>query len=296
MPAETLWMRFAFALTALTLVVSVLFASLPALDLWVSALFWSPAQGFRLASAPGWQIVRQAIRTSGDVAAVVALLIAVANRWLGPVQQTGWRVWAFVTGTVLLSPVLLVNQVLKAHVGRARPAHLTEFGGTAQFSPPFELAGQCAANCSFTSGEAAMVAAMALPVAVVLWRNFGPAGRAQVAVLAAGYIVLGSGLRVAMGRHFLSDVLFSVLFTALITLGLYRVLDIGTARRRFHIGEVPGDLWRIGQALTGVSRKAAARMRLPHRPAEPAGSGTVSSDPVAPPAPGPEESTDGLDR
>lgn len=89
-----------------------------------------------------------------------------------------------------------------------------------------------------------MVAALAIPVVIVLWASLRPKGRFWALAVALPYVGLGAGLRVAMGQHFLSDVVLSVLFVALIALGLYRVMRMEAARATFHLRDVPGDLAR----------------------------------------------------
>lgn len=55
---------------------------------------------------------------------------------------------------VIMAPGIVVNTILKDNVGRPRPAHITEYGGTAIFQPPFVISNQCDKNCSFVSGHA----------------------------------------------------------------------------------------------------------------------------------------------
>ena len=247
-------MQALFALTVLAFAAAVFFAALPQTDLAVSGLFWDPVNGFWRANHWVYVALRDLIRWSGDLAFLLCLIIGLANAGLGQVQRTGWRVWLFLATTVAAGPGLLVNVLLKGFVGRARPANITQFGGPNLFTPAFQITDQCSANCSFTSGEASMVAALAIPVCLVLWRNFEGPGRSRMLAIAVLYVGTGSGLRVATGRHFLSDVVFSVLFTALIAVVAYRLFGIATARRRFHLADIGGDLRRIA---------ASAKHRLP---------------------------------
>ena len=125
--------------------------------------------------------------------------------------------------TYLLGPALLVDGILKAQWGRARPANITEFGGPLEFSPALRLSDQCPSNCSFVSGEGAGATAMLIAVMLVLrnqksGRYSRLAGRIAIAIA-----VTGLGLRIVMGRHFLSDTLFAVLFVTLIALLLLQL-------------------------------------------------------------------------
>lgn len=87
-----------------------------------------------------------------------------------PVLGIDPRRAAFVVLALALGPGLVVNAVLKEHVGRARPAQLETFGGEASFSPAWTLSDQCAENCSFVSGDVAAAAAMLAPALLVAAR------------------------------------------------------------------------------------------------------------------------------
>jgi lipid A 4'-phosphatase len=134
------------------------------------------------------------------------------------------RAWGFILALYILAPGLLVNAGLKSHWGRARPAAVQEFGGTAQFTPALQPADECLRNCSFVSGEASAAAALAISVAAGLYVL---RGRMAPVTLRAGLwaafavAVLGSLLRLATGRHFLSDVVFAWLLTAGVALVLW---------------------------------------------------------------------------
>lgn len=158
--------------------------------------------------------------------------------------------------------------MLKATIGRARPFSVTEFGGQQLFTPPFQYSAQCYSNCSFSSGETALIASFFLPLCVLVWPRLQRRGRLVMGSIAAGMVVLMSGLRIAAGGHFLSDVVMSILFSALTTLFLYRALVIGRHRHLFTGDAVTADtvsIWRNGRhaVLTRVRRwwpkiKAAA--------------------------------------
>ncbi len=179
-----------------------LISLIPGLDIAVSRTFFDDAMQFRWARTG----VPELIRTLGpDIiisTLVVCVLLYVASliseRWM-------WRVapmQVFYLGlTLLIGPGLIVETLLKPHWGRARPDDISEFGGSATFSPAWQMSDQCDGNCSFVSGHAA-VAFWLTAYAFIL-----PA-RWRVPVLIVG-IVLGFAMgivRIAQGAHFLSDI------------------------------------------------------------------------------------------
>lgn len=106
--------------------------------------------------------------------------------------------------SLLLGPLLIVNVWLKSFTGRARPFQTTDFGGDKPFSLPGDYVHNCASNCSFSSGEAAgafwiLVAILFVPKQ---WRYWVGSGLLV-------YAAVISGLRVAFGRHYFSDVVMS---------------------------------------------------------------------------------------
>ncbi|EPR21527.1 phosphoesterase [Agrobacterium sp. TS43] len=264
----TIWVTFA------TLALVILFATFPSIDLRFSALFFSPVEQPWSGREPFPEWLRDTLREGTELATLLAFVILVGNLRLGTLQRTGWRVWAFLCGPVILCAGLLVNGVLKATIGRARPFSVTEFGGQQLFTPPFQYSAQCYSNCSFSSGETALIASFFLPLCVLVWPRLQRRGRLAMGSIAAGMIVLMSGLRIAAGGHFLSDVVMSILFSALTTLFLYRALVIGRHRHLFTGDAVTADtvsIWRNGRhaVLTRVRRwwpkikAAASRLQRP---------------------------------
>ena len=70
-----------------------------------------------------------------------------------------------------------------------------------------------------------------LLVVVLAWPMVSSRARVALVVLAALVTAFGGGLRIAMGRHFLSDVVISVLISALVVASLWRVFDMRRLRR-----------------------------------------------------------------
>ena len=190
---------------------------IPTLDIAISSLAYGPAgfvlPRFGLVLAMSWLVT-----IVSWIAVLGAVVLLVAN------VRAGYPVlWALDTSrlllvllTFLLVPGLLVNTILKHHVGRARPTRIVQFGGDAQFSRAGVPADQCRRNCTFPSGEAS--AAFAL--AAVGVATGSPAVLAGA--LAIGTLV--SIVRVLTGAHFVSDVASSALLTLLAIVLLGRLL------------------------------------------------------------------------
>ncbi len=121
------------------------------------------------------------------------------------------RISIFVILVFALGPGLLVNGLLKEFWSRPRPRALFEFGGSHHFMAWWDPGGTCIKNCSFVSGEAssafAVLALAALAPSPLRYLSIG---------LAIAYGASVSFIRVAVGAHFLSDVLFAGIFTALV--------------------------------------------------------------------------------
>jgi lipid A 4'-phosphatase len=224
------------------------FAIWPEIDLRVSEVFHDPRAGFALEGHPLAEALRMAIWNTSIllcIAAAFGTAIGIAGRAfvLPP------RAWGFILTIYILGPGFMVDMMTKPLWGRARPAQIAEFGGSLPFSPPNELVGICARNCSFVSGEVS--GATATAVALMLLRfhlkHRVHNGVSSLLLAAAwGLPPVVALQRVAAGRHFLSDTVFAVLFTLLLALALAVLLrplphQIPWARRK--LAAVPTDRW-----------------------------------------------------
>lgn len=189
-------MKLSLALFALTL---LLVTAFPALDIHTAALFFDAGgtgfwlQGHGLATA-----LHEAVQTLPELLAATFLLTAVA--W--PARR---KAALFLLAAGIVGPILLANTLLKDHWGRARPREVAEFGGQAQFTRAWVPAAECARNCSFVSGDGALGFYLHSFAYVVRPRL----RRAAFAIGFLGSGALFGGLRIAMGAHFLSDVLWA---------------------------------------------------------------------------------------
>lgn len=107
---------------------------------------------------------------------------------------------------LILGPGLLVNVILKDHLGRPRPQELVEFGGTHQFIY-FWQSGPAGKNSSFPSGHASIAFYLMAPWFICRKSNRSRALFFLWTGTVFGLLV-GIG-RIMQGGHFISDVLWA---------------------------------------------------------------------------------------
>ncbi len=238
---------------ALVLAVAT-FAIAPELDVAVSTLFYRMDAGFWLAAIPTLQVLREVFRAAENLFGVAGGLVLVMSLWLGPDRRISARLWGFWFAAMALGPGIAVNAAIKPFWGRARPADTTLFGGHDTFTPALLPTDQCSWGCSFVSGEAAGAAGLAIVVGVLIWQVLAPRTRSILVVGLGAFVVLASGLRIAMGRHFLSDVVFGWLVAAYTAWILYAALRIPEALRSLTRAALMSD-------LKGLAARISARRR-----------------------------------
>ncbi len=219
-----LQLAIVFALTAGML---ALFRALPELDMFVSRLAFSSTAcepgtvskicgDFLLQNNKTFIALRKFNLNMINFFAMAAIGLVLFQLFFTS-RTTGddLRKSALVIGTLILATGVLVNLVLKNSWGRPRPFKVDQLGGDLPFVLPGTFSSYCDTNCSFVSGEASSAAWLLTFLLFIpgLWRWV--AGL----VLMANMIFF-SGLRVAFGRHFLSDVVMSVLFTLCVFMAL----------------------------------------------------------------------------
>lgn len=204
--------------------ISVIFMIFPAIDLAVSRWF---AEGsvFVLARQPFLKGLREfGLRSPVYILSAMLLLIVLhiflpkRHAFCEP-HKPLFVLLSFVAGPGLL------GETLKALIGRARPRHLLEFGGSADFTPVWQVSAACARNCSFPSGEASGAAA-ALSLLV-----FVPEKQRWIAaIILTPVLMLIAFNRVLFGAHFLSDVVLGWLLTMLAMAWIWRWTDARSHR------------------------------------------------------------------
>lgn len=224
----------------------LLFRLVPELDLGTAGLFYRAGEGFTVITNPLWEWLRQRI---WDISIVLFVVSLVAWPWAGlrhrTVLRLPARIWAFICLLYLLGPIVVVNGVLKANSGRARPANVDLFGGAHHFSLPGTFTDQCSRNCSFVSGEVAAAVALGL----LIWLGaelrrahlprWGVLYLRAVGVFVAVFIIVQ---RIGTGRHFLSDTYFAGLVSLTVAWLLWGILFAGWGARL--VAQVRGEARR----------------------------------------------------
>ncbi|MEE2932899.1 MAG: phosphatase PAP2 family protein [Pseudomonadota bacterium] len=202
-----------------------LFVSFPEIDLWISKVFFIEPTIFALTHSEERLAIIGYLRQAGFaitritmiglfVLIVVAYFFRRSRFWLNRKKLL------YVFFCFALAPGLFVSVILKENWGRARPAHIADFGGKMEYTPPMMRTNQCTGNCSFPSGEASFA---------FCFLAFGMISRRRPLLikLALGYGVFFAVLRVGEGGHFTSDVVFSALISLITCLTLYRFMFEG---------------------------------------------------------------------
>ncbi|SDT26195.1 phosphatase PAP2 family protein [Bradyrhizobium canariense] len=202
-----------FIALALALIIGLLFGIYPELDLKLAALFYDPAtRSFPLKFNGPAAIARDASMWIAWGLAVPAIVALVAKflRPDRPLLISG-RAVVFLLVTLILSAGILTNLTFKSYWGRPRPVVVTQFNGPQAFVPWWDPRGSCAKNCSFFSGEGATAFWTYAPAALT-----PPAWRPLAYAAATVFGVTTSGLRMAFGGHFFTDVTIAGLVTFLV--------------------------------------------------------------------------------
>ena len=230
----------------LILLVSIIFWSLPALDIWFSDLMFDEAKGRFIA------VYNDHVATFREILSLLTLVVLalaiiglISGRWLGPYAP--WpnaKACLFVVVVAVVGPCLLVNFILKDNWGRPRPYQTTEFDGDRQFQPVWQTSDECARNCSFVSGEVAATWALLVPALCLFGRR-----RLLLVQVTIGALTAMIGLaRISVGSHFLSDVILAVLLTDLVIWACYYWL-YETSPRWAEAERIDRLMGKLGQGL-----------------------------------------------
>jgi len=191
-------------------------------DIWITDLFYSADATFYFKANGFEQFYKKAFKKITLVLAIGFLLFLgwrVFRSWVSERQRA--VEWLYTLAVLVVGPGLVTNVLFKENWGRARPRQIVEFGGSAEFSYPFQIVSECASNCSFVTGDASM------GFALVAFALIAPINRRRWVKWA---VVLGAFLglcRIVVGAHFFSDVIYSGVFNVLVAVFLYREIVQG---------------------------------------------------------------------
>lgn len=211
---------FPFAIFfTISAIIAIIFIKFPQIDLFVSGLFYKEGSKFYL----GNNIILVFLHNS-----VTYITIFMAMLWIGIIIATSIKKESvlglskvraiYLLVALIIGPGLIVNTVFKDHWGRARPHQLEVFGGRATFTPAFIITDQCNINCSFVSGDPSVgFYFLSLALAIPFMRKF-------FIYFSLTFGTVLAATRVIQGAHFLSDVIFSGIFTFTTVYLLYLIL------------------------------------------------------------------------
>jgi lipid A 4'-phosphatase len=206
------------SLLALSLLAAALPALWPSFDIATAAFFLQANPPLNPAQ---WFWVYWVNEYTPDVFRVLVMLCVIA--WIiatliPHLRRFGLAI-AFVGLSVSLGPGLTTYMV-KEHQLRARPFDVVEFGGVRQFTPALVPANQCEDNCAFVSGHVAcgffFASLMLLDVRRRWWWILGGTSAGLLVGLA----------RMAVGAHWLSDVLWAFPITLVSSWIVWKFLSL----------------------------------------------------------------------
>jgi len=239
--------------------VGVVFAVDPRLDIDLAALFFDPTTRTFIASSSAWvNHVRDATSLLITLLAAPAFF-AIFGKLILPRRRMliAGRAALLLIVTLALGPGVLANSILKQHWARMRPMDVTQLGGSYRFTPWWDPRGPCPENCSFIAGEPSG-AFWTLAPAVLAPPQWRPLAYGAALVFGAAIGVL----RMAVGAHFFTDVVFAGVFMFVVVWTLHgliyrwrptRLTDAAIERPLAQAGEAVRD------APTALARRIAGR-------------------------------------
>jgi len=195
------------------------------LDLKLAGLFYNPelTKGFDRHSMPWYYIAKYGEFLPHVVAVSAALMWLSSFFW--KFSYSYRKKALFVLLLILIAPVIIVNGILKKHMGRPRPSQVKEFNLTAQYQfVPVLSIGPSGRNSSFPCGHAAGSFCMVFPYFLYIISRRKRACAFLIAGFSLGFVM---GLtRMIQGRHFGSDVLWSAAIVYFSGVVLYYILGL----------------------------------------------------------------------
>ena len=195
---------------------SLVFVFFPDIDLAVSKLFYN-GNKFPLNNTLFDYIFYYSIKPIIILISIVSIVIFLYNTFNKKnLFNITKRNILYLLLILSIGPGLIVNATLKENWGRARPLQTIEFGGNKTFTPAFVISNQD--GYSFSSGHAA--AAFSLVGISLLMRK----RKKTLFTITFIYAIFVSISRIAVGGHFLSDVITSFFIVCISTSFFYKLL------------------------------------------------------------------------
>lgn len=194
---------------------ALIFALYPQLDIAFSRPFYKTDWQFAISP------IAKTLRDLGYFAPLLLGVVSFYSIIVSYILPKAWHITRdkalYLVATLIISPLFIVNVVLKNHWHRARPVQISEFGGNFTFTPWYQFGNplECVRNCSFVSGEGAGVFWL-LALAFLT----SPPYRRLAFIILTIFATIISFLRLAFGGHFISDLVFAAFIS-------YSVVAIG---------------------------------------------------------------------
>jgi lipid A 4'-phosphatase len=212
--------RFFFSVAIITGLFSIAMYLFPQIDLAISGFFYQPERGFLLEhsyDALHLNIFRDTlVYITYGLIAITSLMLIAGIFFKNLTLPLSPKICLFLLLCFAIGPMLIVNDVLKNHWGRARPNQIQQFGGDKKFTPAWVISDQCEKNCSFTSGETANVFCYLALLFIVRRKKL-----IASVVLAVSALMMFE--RIAQGDHFFSDALLSGFIDYLLIWLIYQI-------------------------------------------------------------------------
>ena len=192
-------------LLLLSVVLAFVFIFFPEIDIYASSLFYTKDEGFFWYRQPFIWFIYESAYHFGRVTFIVLILLLIAQFFYKKISQyITIKDTLYMIAVLILGVGLIVNWGFKDEWDRARPESIVQFGGDKEFTPAFVISDQCETNCSFVCGHSSFGYFF-----LAFWFLYK---KRWILYSSLGYgTILGIG-RIIQGKHFLSDVIFSLVF------------------------------------------------------------------------------------
>lgn len=189
----------------ISLTLAALFIIYPQIDIYVTSQFYTPDEGFFWYRQPLIWFLYESAYHFGRVTFILLILLLITQFFYKKITQfITIKDTLYLIAVLILGVGLIVNWGFKDEWDRARPESIIEFGGDKEFTPAFVISDQCETNCSFVCGHSSFGYFF-----LAFWFLYK---KRWILYSSLGYgTILGIG-RIIQGKHFLSDVIFSLVF------------------------------------------------------------------------------------